>query len=87
MRLNKDSVKDKTKRAAGKVRETAGKVTGNEETQARGRVDQVKGSAQEAWGGAKQGVKDLSNKARESKGERRGRKRFVTQTTPGFTPS
>ena len=62
--MDRDSAKGKAKQAAGKLKETAGKVTGNEKTEARGQVDQMEGRGQEAFGDAKQGVKNLSKKVR-----------------------
>ena len=40
--------------AKGKLKEMAGKVTGNEEQEAEGQVDQAEGKGQEAMGKAKE---------------------------------
>ena len=39
---------DKTDRAGGKVKETAGRVTGNRDLEAEGRRDQIKGNVKQS---------------------------------------
>jgi uncharacterized protein YjbJ (UPF0337 family) len=58
-----------TDRLKGKVKEGAGRVTGDRETEAEGRKDQAKGSgkqalgkAKDAVGKAKEGVKDATRR-------------------------
>jgi uncharacterized protein YjbJ (UPF0337 family) len=45
-----DKWKGRGKQATGKARETAGRVTGDEETEARGKAQQGKGKLQETFG-------------------------------------
>ena len=46
----------------GAVKEVAGKVTGDRETQAEGRVEKVGGKAEGAYGNAKDSIKDVLKK-------------------------
>jgi uncharacterized protein YjbJ (UPF0337 family) len=55
--MNSDQVKGAAQKAGGKVKEEVGKMTGNTETQAKGKVDQAKGQARESFGGAKEATK------------------------------
>ena len=43
-----DKAKNTAQRAKGKVKETAGKVTGNDKLQSKGKVDQKKGDLKQA---------------------------------------
>lgn len=54
-----DDMKNAAEKMGGKVKEGAGKVTGNEDLEAEGRVDQVKAAAKQAG----QDVKDAATKA------------------------
>lgn len=46
----------------GAVKEAAGKVTGNKQTEAEGKAEQVGGKAEGAYGNAKDGIKDALKK-------------------------
>jgi uncharacterized protein YjbJ (UPF0337 family) len=46
-------------KAKGKVKEVAGRATGDEETEAEGEAEQMKGSVKETFGEAKDKVKDV----------------------------
>ena len=48
-----DRIEGATKNMGGKVKEAAGKVTGDEKLKAEGRADQVEGRVQNAVGGLK----------------------------------
>jgi uncharacterized protein YjbJ (UPF0337 family) len=56
-------VKDKAEGAwdetKGKVKETVGDATDNEDLQGEGVADQVKGKAEQAWGNAKEAAEDV----------------------------
>ena len=56
--MNKDRIEGSLEQAKGKVKETAGKVTGDSKLQSEGKADQVKGKVQNAVGGFKDTVKD-----------------------------
>jgi uncharacterized protein YjbJ (UPF0337 family) len=43
-----DKAKNTAQRAKGKVKETAGKVTGNDKLRSKGKVDQKKGDVKQA---------------------------------------
>jgi uncharacterized protein YjbJ (UPF0337 family) len=43
-----DKAKNEAQRAKGKVKEVAGKVTGNDKLRAKGKVDQKKGNLKQA---------------------------------------
>ena len=49
---------------AGKAKEAAGKLTGDNRLQAEGKADQVAGSVKNAVGGAKDAIKDAGRKLR-----------------------
>ena len=51
--MNKDRVEGSARQAKGAVKETAGKVTGDEKLKAEGRTDRVAGKVQNAVGGVK----------------------------------
>lgn len=61
--MNKHQVEGRVDQAAGKVKEVAGRVVGNENLEAEGLVDQAKGKAQSGYGDAKEKVKDSAKKA------------------------
>jgi uncharacterized protein YjbJ (UPF0337 family) len=51
--VDKDRIKGSAAQAKGKVKEWAGKATGDTKTQAKGKAEQVKGKARNAVGGLK----------------------------------
>jgi uncharacterized protein YjbJ (UPF0337 family) len=51
--MDKDRVEGMAEQAKGKVKEVAGKVTGDTKTEAEGKADQVKGKIQNTVGGIK----------------------------------
>lgn len=57
-----DKISAKFEQAKGHAKETLGKVTGNEEMQAEGMLDQAKGSAKEAVENVKDTVKNIFDK-------------------------
>ena len=58
--MNKDQFKGATKEAAGKVQETAGKLVGSKEQQAKGMKKQLEGHVQKTYGDAKQDIKNAT---------------------------
>ncbi len=56
--MNKDRIEGTAEEAKGKVKEVAGKATGNKKLETEGKVDQVAGKAQKAWGNAKDAAKE-----------------------------
>ena len=58
--MNKDQVKGRIDEATGKMKEAAGRVTGNPDLEDRGTVQKVGGKAQKTYGDVKEDVrKDL----------------------------
>lgn len=53
-----DRIEGAATNMGGKVKEAAGKVTGDEKLKAEGRADQVKGKVQNAVGGVKDAMRD-----------------------------
>ena len=53
-----DRVEGAAKNMGGKLKEAAGKLTGDEKLKAEGRADQVAGKVQNAVGGVKDALKD-----------------------------
>ncbi|HTF45488.1 MAG TPA: CsbD family protein [Terriglobales bacterium] len=55
--MDKDRVKGAANQAKGKIKEVAGKATGDAKLRTEGVADQVKGKVQSAVGGAKDALK------------------------------
>jgi uncharacterized protein YjbJ (UPF0337 family) len=56
--VDKDRVKGSAEQAKGKVKEWAGKATGDAKTESEGKADQVKGKVQNTIGGLKDAVRE-----------------------------
>ncbi|HEY5166299.1 MAG TPA: CsbD family protein [Pseudolabrys sp.] len=56
--MNKDRIQGSLEQAKGKVKEVAGKATGDSKLQAEGKTQQVAGKLQNAVGGFKDAVKE-----------------------------
>jgi uncharacterized protein YjbJ (UPF0337 family) len=68
--MNKDQIQGKATQVAGKVKRSAGEVTGNERLANQGVADQTKGALQETWGN----VKDAAHEAAHTREEERQHK-------------
>jgi uncharacterized protein YjbJ (UPF0337 family) len=55
--MDKEHVKGAADKAKGAVKDAAGKLTGDKELEAEGKMDKAKGSARQALGDAKDAVK------------------------------
>jgi uncharacterized protein YjbJ (UPF0337 family) len=55
--MDKEHVKGATDKAKGAIKDAAGKLTGDKELQAEGKMDKAKGAARSAVGDAKDAVK------------------------------
>ena len=55
-----DRIEGAAKNIGGKIKEAAGKVTGDEKLKAEGRTDQVEGKVQNTVGGIKDTLRDKS---------------------------
>ena len=55
--MDKEHVKGAADKAKGAIKDTAGKVTGDKELQAEGKMDKAKGSAHNAAGDVKDAVR------------------------------
>jgi uncharacterized protein YjbJ (UPF0337 family) len=51
--MDKDRIEGSAEQAKGKIKEVAGKITGDNKTEAEGKADQVKGKIQNTVGGIK----------------------------------
>lgn len=60
--MNKDQVDGRIEQAKGKVKEVAGKLSGNERLKTEGQVDQVAGKTEATVGDAKEKVKKTIDK-------------------------
>ena len=60
--MNKDQVEGRIDQVKGAVKETTGKVVGNEQLQAKGHAEKVVGKVQADVGDAKETIKDAVNK-------------------------
>jgi uncharacterized protein YjbJ (UPF0337 family) len=59
--MSKEGIEGATQKGMGSLKETVGKVTGNEKLQAEGMADKVAGSAKETVGKAKDAVHKATN--------------------------
>jgi uncharacterized protein YjbJ (UPF0337 family) len=55
--VDKDRIKGTAEQAKGKVKEVAGKLTGDRKLQSEGKGDQVKGKVRNAIGGVKDALR------------------------------
>lgn len=62
--MDEDRGKGAAKNIGGKIKESIGKVTGDESTEAEGKRDQGEGTVQEGWGKTKDAARDLGNRDR-----------------------
>ena len=62
--MDKDRVKGAGQNLRGKVKEAAGKVTGDSKLKAEGKADQVAGKVRNAVGGVKDAIRDADRKNR-----------------------
>jgi uncharacterized protein YjbJ (UPF0337 family) len=60
--MDRDRVEGAAKNLKGKVKEAAGKVTGDAKLKSEGRADQVAGKVQNAVGGVKDAIRDAGRK-------------------------
>jgi uncharacterized protein YjbJ (UPF0337 family) len=59
--MDKEHVKGAADKAKGAVKDAAGKMTGDKELQAEGKMDKAKGAAHSAVGDAKDAVKKAAD--------------------------
>lgn len=59
--MNKDRAEGKIKDVAGRVERQVGEWTGDTDAQVKGTAKQVEGKVQNAWGKAKDAVKESTN--------------------------
>ena len=64
--MDRDRMEGKGKEALGGVKEQAGKLTGDEQTQAEGTADRAEGKGQGALGRAKEAVGDAADTAKDT---------------------
>ena len=55
--VDKDRIEGSAEQAKGKVKEIAGKITGDSKTEAEGKADQVKGKVKNTIGGIKDSLR------------------------------
>ncbi len=58
--MDREHVKGATDKVKGAVKDTAGKVTGDEKMQAEGKMDKAKGAAHDAVGDAKDAAREAT---------------------------
>ncbi len=63
MGINRDQSEGRVKEAKGAIKEFAGKLTGNDSLEVRGKVEKTLGKAQAKFGDVKQDLKDAARKA------------------------
>lgn len=67
--VDENRVEGGVRQAAGKVKGAVGDLTGDTKYQAEGRMDDVAGQAQRAYGRAKDTVRDTANQVSEGAGD------------------
>ena len=60
--MDRDRVEGAATNMKGKIKEAAGKVTGDAKLKSEGKADQVAGKVQNAFGGAKDAIRDAVRK-------------------------
>jgi uncharacterized protein YjbJ (UPF0337 family) len=58
MIMDKDRIKGAAKEVSGSIKEAAGKITGDRETEAKGKVEKNVGTAQNAFGKVKDAIRN-----------------------------
>ena len=58
--MDREHIKGAADKAKGAIKETAGKVTGDKELQAEGKLDKAKGEAHNIAGNIKDAARDLT---------------------------
>lgn len=56
--MDKDRIKGAAKEVSGAIKEAAGKITGDRETEAKGKVEKNFGTAQNAFGKVKDAIRN-----------------------------
>ena len=56
--MDKDRIKGAAKEVSGSIKEAAGKITGDRETEAKGAVEKNVGTAQNAFGKVKDAIRN-----------------------------
>ncbi len=64
--MNKDHIEGAFTEAKGNVKEAVGGLTGDGKTQAEGKVDELTGQAQQAWGDARETIEAAAADATET---------------------
>ena len=62
--MDKDRMKGMAQQAKGAMKETAGKITGDEKLKAEGRMDKLEGKVRNAVGGAKDAIRQAGDAVR-----------------------
>jgi uncharacterized protein YjbJ (UPF0337 family) len=63
--MDRDHLKAATEKTKGAIKETAGKVTGDEKLQAKGKADKAKGAARKVAGNLKEAARHGSERVEE----------------------
>jgi uncharacterized protein YjbJ (UPF0337 family) len=58
--MDKDRISGAAKTASGSLKEAAGKIIGDQKLQAEGAAQKIEGKVQNAFGGAKDAVRDAT---------------------------
>jgi uncharacterized protein YjbJ (UPF0337 family) len=56
--MDKEHIRGAADKAKGSIKDAAGKLTGDKEMQAEGKLDKAKGAAHQAAGDVKDGIRD-----------------------------
>lgn len=71
--MNKDQIEGAFSETKGNIKEAAGGLTGDRQTEASGKIDEMTGRAQHAWGDARETIEDAVADATETLSHAAGR--------------
>ncbi|MFZ3339744.1 MAG: CsbD family protein [Terriglobales bacterium] len=83
--MDENRIAGTAKNLGGKVEEGLGRATGDTATQAEGRVNQVKGSAQDLYGQVRDAASDMAGTARDTASSFEGWLRHTIEQQPYTT--
>ncbi|HUO91575.1 MAG TPA: CsbD family protein [Rhizomicrobium sp.] len=63
--MDKDRIKGAADQAKGSMKDTTGKIIGDQKLQAEGKADKLKGKAENAVGGAKDALRDMEDRNKD----------------------
>ena len=82
--MSEDRIEGGVKQGVGRVQDALGGVTGDDKTQAQGKVNEASGSVQNAYGQVKDKAQDVAGQVRGAAGQAGERAQDLLGTLEGF---